>query len=301
MLCYRINSVLLMVLCLWCAGVSQVRANVNLGVNQSVNLSKSAAQLPTVTTRTYQAEATLPLAQSSTANLSQTKSLGRILFILSSSKFHGSSSLPASVSFGEVVNAWDIFVAAGYVIDFVSPAGGAVPIDPTVLGPRLSTRLQDRRIMDGLESTARPEQIDPNLYQAVYYVGGSNAIYQVVDDQNLQQISRKVYERGGVVSAVCHGTAGIARLRLSDGRYLVSGKRVTGFPEDYEDRSAGYFQHFPFLIRQTIEQHGGLFKAPDPEKPHVEIDGRLVTGQNYPSAPLVANAVVHMLQQKLNQ
>lgn len=293
MFCYRINSVLLMLLCLWCVGISQARAHVNL----SVSLGKSVTQLPTSAISLPQADATLQLAQPTATNPTQAKSLGRVLFILSSSRFHGNSSLPASVSFGEVVNAWDIFVGAGYTIDFVSPAGGAVPIDPTVLGPRLTARLQDRRIMDGLERTARPEQIDHNLYQAVYYVGGSNAIYQVVDDQNLQQISRKVYERGGVVSAVCHGTAGIARLKLSDGQYLVNGKRVTGYPEEYEDRSAGYFQHFPFLIRQTIEQHGGLFKAPDPEKPHVEIDGRLVTGQNYPSAPLVANAVVQILQQ----
>jgi putative intracellular protease/amidase len=145
------------------------------------------------------------------------------------------------------------------------------------LGPRMTARLQDRRIMDGLERTASPEQIDPSVYQAVYYVGGSNAIYQVVDDQDLQQISR---------------------LKLSNGQYLVSGKRVTCYPEGYEDHAAAYFQHFPFLIRQTIQQHGGLFKALDPEKPYVEIDGRLVTGQNYPSAPLVANAVVNLLQQK---
>lgn len=295
MLCNRNNSMrlmllmLVMALCLWCAGTTQARAHVHLSNTPLAEATSQSAHLLAAT------------ISPEVEKTSQTKSSGRVLFILSSSRFHGNSSLPASVSFGEVVNAWDIFVAAGYTVDFVSPAGGAVPIDPTVLGPRLTARLQDRRIMDGLERTAKPEQIDANLYQAVYYVGGSNAIYQVVDDQNLQHISRKVYERGGVVSAVCHGTAGIARLKLSDGKYLVSGKRVTGYPEEYEDRTAGYFQHFPFLIRQTIEQHGGLFKAPDPEKPHVEIDGRLVTGQNYPSAPLVANAVVHLLQQKATQ
>jgi putative intracellular protease/amidase len=292
MLCYRNNSVLLMLvmtLCLWCTGIMQVRAHVHLSNTSLVEATPQSVQLLAATIST-EAE-----------KLSQTKSSGRVLFILSSSRFHGNSSLPANVSFGEVVNAWDIFVAAGYAVDFVSPAGGAVPIDPTELGPRLTARLQDRRIMDGLERTAKPEQIDSNLYQAVYYVGGSNAIYQVVDDENLQHISRQVYERGGVVSAVCHGTAGIARLKLSDGKYLVSGKRVTGYPEEYEDRSAAYFQHFPFLIRQTIEQHGGVFNAPDPEKPHMEIDGRLVTGQNYPSAPLVANAVVKLLQKKSTQ
>jgi len=226
-------------------------------------------------------------------------SAGRVLFVLSSQKFHGNSTLPASVSFGEVVNAWDTFHDAGYAIDFVSPAGGAVPIDPSMLGERLTKRLQDQRIMAGLTQTHTPDQIDASRYNAVYYVGGSNAMYQVVDDVRLQQISRHVYEQNnGVISAVCHGTAGIVRLKLSNGQYLLAGKRVTGYPEDYEDKTAPYFQHLPFPMRKTIEAHGGLFKAPDPEQPYIEVDGRLVTGQNYPSAPLVANAVVQILKQQ---
>lgn len=245
----------------------------------------------------------LPTAQaqaSETKTGVETTPAGRVLFVLSSAKFHGNSTLPASISFGEVVNAWDTFHDAGYTVDFVSPAGGAVPIDPSVLGERLTTRLQDQRIMAGLTKTHTPDQINASRYQAVYYVGGSNAMYQVVDDVRLQQISRHIYEQNnGVISAVCHGTAGIVRLKLSSGQYLLAGKRVTGYPEEYEDKSAGYFQHFPFLMRQTIEAHGGLFKAPDPEKPYIEVDGRLVTGQNYPSAPLVASAVVQILKQQL--
>ncbi|WP_197490155.1 type 1 glutamine amidotransferase domain-containing protein [Rheinheimera sp. SA_1] len=244
----------------------------------------------------------LPTAQAQT---SETKTgveitpAGRVLFVLSNVKFHGNSTLPASISFGEVVNAWDTFHAAGYAVDFVSPAGGAVPIDPSVLGERLTARLQDQRIMAGLTKTHTPDQIDASRYQAVYYVGGSNAMYQVVDDVRLQQISRQIYEQNnGVISAVCHGTAGIVRLKLSNGQYLLAGKRVTGYPEDFEDKTAPYFQHLPFSMRQTIEANGGLFKAPDPEKPYIEVDGRLVTGQNYPSAPLVASAVVQILKQQ---
>lgn len=223
----------------------------------------------------------------------------RVLFVLSNQKFHGNSTLPASISFGEVVHAWDTFFKAGFAVDFVSPSGGAVPIDKSRLGEALSNRLQDNRIMAGLKNTQMPTQIDASRYQAVYYVGGSNAMYQVADDVYLQQISQHIYEKnGGVISAVCHGTAGIVKLKLSTGQYLLAGKRVTGYPEDFEDKTAPYFQHLPFLMRQTIEAHGGLFKAPHPEQPYIEVDGRLVTGQNYPSAPLVAAAVIQILQQQ---
>lgn len=253
-----------------------------------------------------QAQASPPVVTSQGASLQENNKTStnntaelRVLFVLSNQKFHGNSILPASISFGEVVHAWDTFFKAGFAVDFVSPSGGAVPIDPSRLGEALTQRLQDNRIMAGLKNTRSPQQIDASRYQAVYYVGGSNAMYQVVDNKPLQQIARYVYEKNdGVISAVCHGTAGIVKLKLSNGQYLLAGKRVTGYPEDYEDKTAAYFQHLPFLMRQTIEAHGGLFKAPHPEKAYIEVDGRLVTGQNYPSAPLVAAAVVKILQQQ---
>lgn len=223
----------------------------------------------------------------------------RILFVVSSHKFHGNSSIPASISFGEVVHAYDIFQQAGYAVDFVSPAGGAVPIDAAALGPRLTARLQDQSLMAGLTNTKTPADIDASRYQAMYYVGGSNAMYQVPDELGLQGIARQIYEQqGGVLSAVCHGTAGLVRVKLSNGDYLIKGKKVTGYPEEYEEHNEPYVQHLPFAMRQTIEAHGGLFNAPDPEKAYIEVDGRLVTGQNYPSAPLVARAVVDILQKQ---
>lgn len=226
-------------------------------------------------------------------------SQGRILFILASSKVHGTSTLPASISFGEVVNAWDTFQAAGYSVDFVSPDGGAVPILDRYVSTDMEPRLKDDRIMDGLRNTAKPDQVDPARYRAVYYVGGSNAMYGVPENPVLQRIAMHVYERnGGVVSAVCHGTAGIVNLKLGNGQHLVAGKRITGFPEEYEDHGADYFKQFPFLIRQTVASRGGAFHAGERDEPHIQVDGAVVTGQNYASATPVAQAVVEILRRR---
>ncbi len=221
----------------------------------------------------------------------------RILFIVASSRVHGTSTLPASISFGEVVHAWDVFHAAGYAVDFVSPDGGAVPILGDYVSDDVAHRLDDLRIMRGLRGTATPAQIDPTQYRAVYYVGGSNAMYGVAESMGLQRIAMQVYERnGGVISAVCHGTAGIVNLQLAGGQYLVSGKRISGFPEEHEQQDAAYFKQFPFLIRQTVATRGGTFRTVEGVDPHVEVDGRLVTGQNYASAKPVAQAVVEALR-----
>lgn len=229
-------------------------------------------------------------------------SRGRILFILASSKVHGTSTIPASISFGEVVNAWDIFQAAGYAVDFVSPDGGDLPILDAYVGKEVEARLNDDRIMRGLRSTITPTRVDPDRYRAVYYVGGSNAMYGVAENPTLQSIAMHVYERnGGVVSAVCHGTAGIVNLKLANGQHLISGKRISGYPEEHEEQDAAYFKEFPFLIRKTVEAHGGLFHAINSYDPHIEVDGRVVTGQNYASATPVAEAVVEVLRKLADQ
>lgn len=221
----------------------------------------------------------------------------RILFILASATVHGTSTLPASVSFGEVVHAWDVFHAAGYAVDFVSPDGGAVPILDDYVSDDVAHRLDDARIMRGLRGTVTPAQIDPTQYRAVYYVGGSNAMYGVAENVALQRIAMRVYEgNGGVISAVCHGTAGIVNLQLAGGQYLVSGKRISGYPEEHERQDAPYFNQFPFLIGQTVVSRGGAFRTVESDDPHVEVDGRLVTGQNYASATPVAQAVVEALR-----
>lgn len=226
----------------------------------------------------------------------------RILFFIASSKFHGKSTIPASVSFGEVVNAWDTFQAAGYAVDFVSPDGGDVPLLDAYVSDDVEARLNDDRIMDGLRNTITPAQVDPAQYRAVYYVGGSNAMYGVAENPALQNIAMHVYERnGGVISAVCHGTAGIVNLKLANGQYLVSGKRISGYPEEHEEQDAAYFREFPFLIRKTVESRGGLFSAINSDDPHLAVDGRVVTGQNYASAKPVAEAVVEVLRKLAEQ
>lgn len=284
-----LKPLLILLLCAWQGGISDAAASAGPAMERS-----------STDPSTQQAGSNHLVASSGLGDTSRAGQQ-RILFILASSKVHGSSSIPASISFGEVVHAWDTFQAAGYAVDFVTPDGGDVPILDPYVGKELEPRLQDERVMRGLRNTATPAQIDPGLYRAVYYVGGSNAMYGVAENRALQDIAMHVYERnGGVVSAVCHGTAGIVNLKLAGGQSLLAGKRITGYPEEHEDRSAAYFKEFPFLIRQTVQARGGLFNAVDSAEPYIEVDGRVMTGQNYASAAPLAAAVVDALRKLPN-
>lgn len=224
----------------------------------------------------------------------------RILFIVSNVAFHGNSSVKTGVSFSEIVNAYHTFKEAGYTVDFVSPQGGAIPLSYIDTSKTLHKQyLYNSDFMYAIGHTKKPQEITAKNYRAVHYVGGGNAMYGVPENETLQKISMSIYEDfNGVISSVCHGTAGIVNLKTKDGKYLVTGKRISGYPEAYENQKSAHFKQFPFLIQQSIEQRDGIFKVSKRGQAHIEVDGRLVTGQNYLSSALVAEQIISIIEKK---
>jgi len=225
----------------------------------------------------------------------------RILFIVSNAHYHGTSSLPVGASFSEIVNAYHEFKTAGFTVDFVSPEGGAIPLSYINTSNELQKKyLYNTDFMYALANTKTPDEITASKYKAVHYIGGSSAMYGVADNQKIQNLVMDIYENhNGIISSVCHGTAGIAFLKLSTGQYLVAGKRISGYPDEYENPQKAYFRQFPFQITQTIEKHGGDFNYSPRGSAHIEADGRVITGQNYLSSGLVAQKIIQMINLKL--
>lgn len=223
----------------------------------------------------------------------------RVLFIASSADHHGDSNMPTGTSFSELVEAYDVFKNAGYQVDVVSTLGDRLPLAYINTSNEMHKRyLYDQSFMYSLAHTLSPEQVDASRYIAVHYVGGGNAMYQVAENKTLQAISVAVYENNhGIVSSVCHGTAGIVNLKLSNGEYLVAGRKISGYPTAFEKTDAAYYQHFPFDIEQTITQRGGKFNYGKRNQAFVEIDGRVITGTNYQSSRAVALAMVEQMNQ----
>jgi putative intracellular protease/amidase len=111
------------------------------------------------------------------------------------------------------------------------------------------------------------------------------------DDTAIEAISREVWERGGIVSAVCHGPAGLVNLRLSDGTRLIEGRRVAAFTDD-EEEAVGLTDVVPFLLASTLSANGAIHVPAPNWADHVIVDGQLITGQNPASAISVAKAIV---------
>ena len=111
----------------------------------------------------------------------------------------------------------------------------------------------------------------------------------------MQELIRVVYERGGVVAAVCHGPAALVHARLSSGAWLVAGKEVSSFTDE-EEASVKLDKVVPFALESKLRARGARFVESPNFEPRVAVSERLVTGQNPASATGVAQEVVRLVE-----
>lgn len=224
----------------------------------------------------------------------------RIVHVVSNVAHYDDPTHPTGLWLSELTHAYDIFAAKGYEQRLVSPKGGVSPLEPRALKwPLLDASakvwLNDKARMALLASTARPDEIDPEDYDVIYFTGGHAVMWDFPDSEGLQSLTRRIWERGGIVSAVCHGYCGLLNTRLSDGQLLVAGKRITGFSWT-EEILAGVAKYMPYNAEAEMKKRDALYeKAFLPFVPYVVADGRLVTGQNPVSAKATAERIVAML------
>ncbi len=147
-----------------------------------------------------------------------------------------------------------------------------------------------------LDSTASPpEQVDSADYDAIFFTGGHAVMYDFPGSEGLQRITREIFERGGIVSSVCHGYCGLLDTTLSDGSYLIAGRKLTGFAWR-EEKLARVDKLVPYNAEEKAKARGALYeKAKLPFVSYAVVDGNLVTGQNPGSAKETAEKIADLL------
>lgn len=220
----------------------------------------------------------------------------KVLFVLTSHNTKGATGQPTGWYLSEAAHPWNVLHKAGYEIDFVSPQGGKPPVDGLNLNDAANKIFwEDSAIQAKLANTYKPDEIKPSDYAAIHYVGGHGTMWDFADNAPLASIASAIYEQGGVVSAVCHGPAGLVNIKLNNGNYLVDGKRVNAFT-NAEEIAVKLENVVPFMLETALRQRGAKFYHSDLWQEHVEVDERLVTGQNPASARKVGEEVLKLLQ-----
>ncbi|MBA4708569.1 type 1 glutamine amidotransferase domain-containing protein [Aquitalea aquatica] len=223
----------------------------------------------------------------------------KILMVVTSFEKYPQTARACGLWLGEAVHFVSRVEAARYEVDIVSPRGGYTPIDPLSLA--LADELdwewyQNKSFMNRLGSTLKPAAVNPQDYAAIYYAGGHGAVWDFPDNTALQAIGRQIYQQGGVVSAVCHGVAGLLNIRLDDGSLLVEGKQMSCF-SNTEERLSGLAGQLPFLPESELVKRGASYhKAVEPWEPCALVDQRVLSGQNPASTARLAELLLEALR-----
>jgi putative intracellular protease/amidase len=219
----------------------------------------------------------------------------KILIAVTSHDKKGDTGQATGAYLAELAHPYAVFRKAGYHVDFVSTKGGKVPLDGVDRkDPVNAAFLDDAAVVEHLHASVKADAVRAEDYAAIFYAGGHGTMWDFPGDEKLAAKAASIYDRGGIVGAVCHGPAGLVNIKLSNGEYLVKGKDVSAFTNE-EEKAVGLEKVVPFLLADVLVERGATHKpAPNWQKQVVVIE-RLVTGQNPASAAGVAEAMVQAL------
>lgn len=228
---------------------------------------------------------------------------GKVLFVVSNVTDMGNPEQhDARNNLWEYAPPYHVFLMHGYDVDFVSPKGGAVEfmMDPVGIS---SYAIKYQDFLGKANATLDPSAVRSKQYVAVFVGGGYGTLFDAASDRTLLRLVGEIYESGGVVGACGHGPGVLASVKLSDGTFLVSGKRVAGFPNstELEKPWAKQGSLLPFLVENQLRAHGAIVQNKDnlADKEAVVIDQRVVSTMFLPSAALVAEEMVQLMRQGL--
>lgn len=190
---------------------------------------------------------------------------------------------------------------AGLEVDYVSPKGGYVPIDPRSLKEvyideeTLEIYQSDDFRKRALGQSLAPHEVSADNYVAIYFTGGHGVLWDFYDNEELHQIAESIYENGGFITSVCHGVAGLLNLKDSQGQYLIANRNITGFTQ-CEEILSGKHKFVPFGTEREAKKRGANFQKKRPFASHAVQDDRLITGQNPQSGRAVADLLTKALK-----
>lgn len=223
----------------------------------------------------------------------------KILIALTNTPTYGEKKALTGLWLGEAAEFVDEVTHHGFEVDYVSPQGGFVPLDPRSMKSAYldSATVALYRTRDfqerALAHSMSPEDVDAGEYAALYYTGGHGVMWDFPGSEGLARLCLEVYGNGGYLASVCHGIAGLLFVK-DQGAYLVQGKNITGFTTT-EEYLSGHGADIPFWNEDVAKEHGAVFHKKRPFAEYALQDGRIITGQNPESPRAVARLLVQSI------
>ena len=223
----------------------------------------------------------------------------KILIVLTSHDQLGNTGKKTGFWLEEFAAPYYVLKDAGAAITLASPKGGQPPLDPKSDLPESLTELtkrfrKDKAAQAELANTKKLSDVSADDFDAVFYPGGHGPMWDMPDNKISIALIEAFVKADKPIGAVCHAPAAIVNVRGKDGEYLVKSKHVTGFT-NAEEEAVGLTAVVPFLLEDRLKERGGLYSKSADWAPYVQVDGKLVTGQNPASSRPAAQELLKLL------
>ena len=223
-----------------------------------------------------------------------------ILMVLTSHDELGDTGKKTGFWLEEFAAPYYTFLDADVRVTVASLKGGQPPVDPKSDLPENQTDFTRRFQKDAaaqakLASTRKLDHFLADGFDAIFYPGGHGPLWDLAGNDTSIALIEAFVEVDKPVGAVCHAPAVLLHVRGKDGQFLVKGKRVTGFTNEEED-AVGLTGVVPFLLENRLKLRKAIFSKAAPWTAYVQVDGKLVTGQNPASSRPAAEELLKLVR-----
>ncbi|EDZ46341.1 type 1 glutamine amidotransferase domain-containing protein [Leisingera daeponensis] len=224
----------------------------------------------------------------------------KILMVLTSHDQLGDTGEKTGFWLEEFAAPYYVLRDAGAEVTLASPAGGQPPLDPKSDSEDAQTDAtrrfkQDDAAQQALASTVKLSGVDADQFDAVFYPGGHGPLWDLAESADSRKLLESFAAADRPIGAVCHAPGVFRHVKGSDGAPLVKGRRVTGFTNG-EEEGVGLTDVVPFLVEDMLKDKGADYRKGDDWASYVEVDGKLVTGQNPASSEAAAKELLALLK-----
>lgn len=237
-----------------------------------------------------------------------TRNPKRVAVVVSNPSVSKQTGWPIGFWWAELVHPYWEFVEVGYEVEIFSPDGGKLEGDKWS-DPRDDSKYSAEDILSlgficspdhskQVQNSKPISALNTANFDAVFFIGGQGPMYTFFNDERVHKLAAQVYESGKVLAVICHATAMLLKVKLSNGKLLVESKTWTGFSnseEQYADNFVGQ-RIQPFWIEEQARKLPNTnFVVSGRFRSHAVRDGNLVTGQQQYSGAEAARLVIEAL------
>src|SRR6056297_2154335 len=193
-------------------------------------------------------------------------------------------------------------------VDVATPSGNKPvvddrSIDPETVGEETAEWVKEVHRNDQRLQNPKPiATADADMYDAVVFPGGHGTNWDVNQDKHARALLREAVEGDDQKAlVVCHAVGLLAFTRDGDGDFLVAGRDVTGFPNEWEEGIVDELdlmpdgRKLPYWVEDEVKAAGANWDAELDADTSVTVDGDLVTARGPGSSAAAARTLLDEL------